>query len=47
MAMRVESAFGLKADTMLRKQAGYDLAQAQARAGDILVELVADQLNER
>lgn len=41
MAIRFEKAFGLKADTMLRMQAAYDLAQARAREGDILVDRVA------
>jgi antitoxin HigA-1 len=41
MAIRFEKAFGVKADTMLRMQAAYDLAQARAREGDILVDRVA------
>jgi addiction module HigA family antidote len=41
MAIRFEKAFGLNADTMLRMQATYDLAQARAREGDILVDRVA------
>lgn len=36
MAIRFEKAFGLKADTMLRMQAAYDLAQVRAR--EILVD---------
>jgi addiction module HigA family antidote len=41
MAIRFEKAFGVKADTMLRMQAAYDLAQARAREQDILVDRVA------
>lgn len=41
MAIRFEKAFGLKADTMLRMQVAYDLAQARAREGEILVERVS------
>ncbi|MEP7349224.1 MAG: HigA family addiction module antitoxin [Sphingorhabdus sp.] len=41
MAIRFEKAFGLKADTMLRMQAAYDLAQARARESKIVVERVA------
>ncbi len=42
MAIRFENAFGLNADTMLRMQATYDLAQARAGKGDILVERVVE-----
>jgi antitoxin HigA-1 len=41
MAIRFEKAFGLSADTMLRMQAAYDLAQARAREREILVDRVA------
>lgn len=41
MAIRFEKAFGLKADTMLRMQAAYDLAQARAREREIVVDRVA------
>ncbi len=41
MAIRFEKAFGLSADTLMRMQAGYDLAQARAGEGAILVERVA------
>jgi antitoxin HigA-1 len=40
MAIRFEKAFGVKADTMLRMQAAYDLAQARAREREILVDRV-------
>ncbi len=41
MAIRFEKAFGLQADTMLRMQAAYDLAQARAREREIVVDRVA------
>jgi addiction module HigA family antidote len=41
MAIRFEKAFGLKADTLMRMQAAYDLAQVRAREGEIEVERVA------
>jgi addiction module HigA family antidote len=41
MAVRFEKAFGLSADTMMRMQAGYDLAQVRMREGGIEVERVA------
>lgn len=41
MAIRFEKAFGVRADTMLRMQAAYDLAQARSHEKDIKVERVA------
>ena len=37
MAIRFEKAFGVRADTLLRMQTAYDLAQARAHEGDITV----------
>lgn len=37
MAIRFEKAFGVKADTMLRMQTAYELAQARGREGEIRV----------
>jgi antitoxin HigA-1 len=37
MAIRFEKAFGVKADTLLRMQTAYDLAQARAHERDIKV----------
>jgi addiction module HigA family antidote len=37
MAIRFEKAFGLKAETLLKMQAAYDLAQARGREDDIKV----------
>lgn len=38
MARRFEKALGISADTLLRMQAGYDLAQARSREGELDVE---------
>ena len=38
MAIRFQKAFGISAETMLRMQAAYDLAQAELRADEIKVE---------
>ena len=35
MALRFEKAFGISAETLLRMQVGYDLAQARTRASDL------------
>ena len=41
MAIRFEKAFGLSADTLMRVQAGYDLAQVRMREDTIEVERAA------
>jgi addiction module HigA family antidote len=38
MAIRFEKAFGVKADTLLRMQTAYELAQARANESEIRVE---------
>ena len=38
MALRVEKAFGVSMDMLLRMQAWHDASQMRARAGDIAVE---------
>ena len=38
MALRIEKAFGVSMDLLLRMQAGYDAAQARKKAGKIKVE---------
>jgi addiction module HigA family antidote len=38
MALRFEKAFGISADTLLRMQVGYELAQARGRDGDMPIE---------
>lgn len=40
MALRFEKAFGIKADTLMRMQAAYNLAQARLRAGELGLERV-------
>lgn len=40
MALRFEKAFGVSADTMLRMQAAYELAQARLREGELGLERV-------
>jgi addiction module HigA family antidote len=42
MAIRFEKAFGVKADTLLRMQATFDLAQARARERNIKVRKLAN-----
>src|SRR5712675_2000644 len=37
MALRVEKAFGVSMDTLMRMQNSYDIAQARRRAGQIKV----------
>jgi plasmid maintenance system antidote protein VapI len=37
MAIRFEKAFGVKADTLLRMQTTYELAQAREHEGEIKV----------
>lgn len=37
MAIRFEKAFGIKADTLLRMQTAYELAQARKHEGEIKV----------
>ena len=40
MAIRFEKAFGVKADTLMRMQTTYDMAQARARADNIVIDRV-------
>ena len=42
MALRFEKAFGISADTLLRMQAAWDLAQARQREGELKVVRVRD-----
>lgn len=37
MALRIEKAFGVKMDTLMRMQASYDIAQTRKREKDIRV----------
>ena len=38
MALRIEKAFGVKMDTLMRMQASYDIARTRLREGEISVE---------
>lgn len=38
MALRLEKAFGVSMETLMRMQNSYDIAQARKRAGEIKVE---------
>ncbi|HWJ87621.1 MAG TPA: HigA family addiction module antitoxin [Pelagibacterium sp.] len=38
MALRIEKAFGVSMETLMRMQNSYDIAQARKRAGEIKVE---------
>jgi len=38
MAMRIEKAFGVKMDTLLRMQTAYEIAEARDREGDIRIK---------
>ena len=38
MALRIEKAFGVKMDTLMRMQASFDIARTRRRAEDIRVE---------
>jgi addiction module HigA family antidote len=42
MALRFEKAFGISAETMLRMQAAWDLAQARTREGELKVVRVRE-----
>ena len=38
MALRIEKAFGVKMDTLMRMQASYDIARTRQREGEVAVE---------
>lgn len=38
MALRIEKAFGVRMDTLMRMQASYDIARTRLREGEISVE---------
>ncbi|MGY2050664.1 HigA family addiction module antitoxin [Methylobacterium sp. JK268] len=46
MALRIEKAFGVKMDTLMRMQNAYDIAQARARGGEIDVRRYVPKNNE-
>jgi len=43
MALRIEKAFGVKMDTLMRMQSAYDIAQTRKRENTIKVRRVAFQ----
>ena len=47
MALRLEKAFGVGMDTLLRMQTSYDIARTRKRAGEIRVEAYAPGRNGR
>jgi plasmid maintenance system antidote protein VapI len=40
MALRIEKAFGVKMDTLMRMQPAYEIAQTRKREGEIRVRRV-------
>jgi plasmid maintenance system antidote protein VapI len=40
MALRFENAFGVSADTMMRRQSAYDLAQVRMKEGELEIAAV-------
>jgi len=42
MALRIEKAFGVKMDTLMRMQASYDIAQTRKREKQIHVRRIAE-----
>ena len=46
MALRIEKAFGVSMDMLLRMQAWHDAASMRARAGEIAVERYEPGLTE-
>ena len=47
MALRIEKAFGVSMDTLMRMQNSYDIAQARTRAGEIEVALFEGAARDR
>ncbi len=47
MALRIEKAFGVLMDTLMRMQNAYDIAQARGRAREIKVKLFKAKPNPR
>lgn len=42
MALRIEKAFGVKMDTLMRMHSSYDIAQMRMRAKDIYVRRIRE-----
>ena len=45
MALRIEKAFGVKMDTLLRMQASYDIAQTRKREKEIRVRRIVTSVH--
>lgn len=45
MALRLEKAFGVKMDTLMRMQNAFDIAEARKKAGQIKVKRYAAELS--
>ena len=45
MALRIEKAFGVSMDTLMRMQNSYDIAKARSQAGEIKVSRLVHPLN--
>jgi addiction module HigA family antidote len=46
MAIRIEKAFGLSMETMMRMQNSFDIAQARGREGEIVVARYVPEVGE-
>jgi plasmid maintenance system antidote protein VapI len=47
MALRIEKAFGVKMDTLMRMQASYDIAQTRTREKQIHVRRIRKAVHPR
>jgi addiction module HigA family antidote len=47
MALRIEKAFGVKMDTLMRMQSAYDIARTRGREKDILVPRIRQPLSHQ
>lgn len=47
MALRIEKAFGVKMDTLMRMQAAYDIARTRKRENDIRVRRIHQLADQR
>jgi antitoxin HigA-1 len=45
MALRIEKAFGIKMDTLMRMQASYDIARTRKREGQIRVRRISQPID--
>jgi plasmid maintenance system antidote protein VapI len=46
MAIRIEKAFGLSMETLMRMQNSFDIAQARGREGEIVVARYVPEVGE-